>query len=202
MLIGRCGGSRGVDADKIAGDRVRALAGQQNSRAPAADLGVAAFAKRKLEIIDGQSAHGASAGRDRQRIGGCGDLRTVDDDEDFRVVPFAGAVCVGGRARLRVAIDDDRIGDRRQRRLGLNGLRPCAFDIKGDLIQPAGIVMAVGIEDRLPQRARAAVVGIDDGEGRKQPAMLERFCVNRIAKTGTNTTGLTEAGRGHNLLLQ
>jgi hypothetical protein len=121
-----------------------------------------------LETIDDQARDGAAIGRDIQAIGQAigphAGTRTVQLDQGLTLEP-----------RLRAAIDDNGIDNRRQRTEAaaahVDRLCP-GVDLEAYSVQPR---VAVGIEDCLPQRTGAVVGGVQDGECRQQGPIFQRL---------------------------
>jgi hypothetical protein len=78
-----------------------------------------------------------------------------------------------GVARLGGAIDQDGLGDRRQRRARRD--RPDALAGEGKVDRVPGAGGGVGIEDGLAERAGAAVAGIGHREAAQQRPVLHDF---------------------------
>src|SRR2546423_40529 len=75
-----------------------------------------------------------------------------------------------------------RAGDLRQGGERLDAVQARAWDGEGDGVGPG---RGVGVQDRLPQRAGAAIVGVDDGkDGRKDAAFQGLHPEARGAGTG------------------
>ena len=78
-----------------------------------------------------------------------------------------------GVARLRGPVDQEGGGDRGQGRGGCDCLNPLAGDVEVNCVRcPAG---GVGIEDRLAERAGAAVAGVAHQEAGEQRAVLHQL---------------------------
>ena len=104
----------------------------------------------KTEASDGQTAHDrpgrSEIQSDRSRAG----ARTVEGDQGR-----------AGEARLRRAVDRDRIGDRRKSRRGGDRRDSTAGQVEADRV---GAGQSVGVQDRLAQRPRSRVGRGRDGE--------------------------------------
>ena len=99
-------------------------------------------------------------------------------DQQHRVV--ADGQRVGAGPRLGVAVDDHRVGDRRQGRGRADRLHARAGDGEVDRV---GAGIGVGVEDRLAQRAGPAVVGVRDDERADHGDLTE------AARSGTGAAG-------------
>jgi hypothetical protein len=107
------------------------------------------IAETVAEAVDDQAADGRVAALDQEPAGEPR-LATVQLDAEHGVCADGGGVRLG--ASLRVAIDDDGIGDRGQARLRLDGFHTAARDVEGNGVFAR---VRVGRHDRLPQRAIA-----------------------------------------------
>ncbi len=125
-----------VRADVVAADHVVPARLQDDPVA-------AACRKRRVEPVDHQSRHEASASRDPQSVRAGPRRRPVDLD-DRRP----------GKARLRRAVDVHRPRHRRQRRDRLDRLRAGSPDDEADRV---GAGRCVGRKDRLAQRTVCGV---------------------------------------------
>jgi hypothetical protein len=81
-----------------------------------------------------------------------GDRRgsAVEHDLDYGVQTGAQSVGVRGCSRLCVAVDDDSIGDLRQRRSDADRVRPCSRNVEVDRVCPT---IPVRRDDRFAQAA-------------------------------------------------
>ena len=133
-------GSRDIRADVIAVDDIAAVRLQQDAVA--------------AETIDDQAAHRAVAGGDDQPADARTGAAAIEFDHGRRSeVRFAGAV------------DDHRVGDRGQLRKHGDGVRPGSRNVEAHVVDPRA---GVGVQDRLPQRAGAAIVGVGHTETQRQ----------------------------------
>ena len=99
---------------------------------------------------------------------------------------------VGAGAGLGVAVDDYRIGNERQRRTGLDGVRTAAGYIELNRIETGYFI---GIQYGLAQRTGATVVGVCDQKRRgifKGADITE--CTLRTA--GAALVNIVDGGRG------
>jgi hypothetical protein len=106
------------------------------------------------KAIDHQPAHGAVPSGNVQPNHIAARQRAVEFDQRRAGV---------ARAALAPAVDGHGVGDGGQRGCGLDGLLAARrADGEGDGVRPGA---GVGVQDRLAQRARAAVRGSGHGEG-------------------------------------
>ena len=80
-------------------------------------------------------------------------------------LPFNSMMRRTGISRLGRSVEDDLVCECRQRGQWRNRLWPASANVEDDPSSTA--VRPVGIDDRLPQRSRPAVVRVGDGERRR-----------------------------------
>ena len=104
-----------------------------------------------------------------------GDIR-AGDGQAIAVTGLAAAQLDQRRAtvaRLGETVDQDRVGDRGQRRERSDRLDPGARDGEVDRVRRSD--GGVGIDDRLTERAGAEVAGIAHQEGRQERPVLHHL---------------------------
>ena len=142
-----------VEADHVAGDHVTPEG-----------LQVDRTLRRGPAAVDREPPHDDRSAADEEA--GTVEARKIfpiDLDQHDRVPGLAERIRVGGGARLRVPVDRQALRDRRQRRQGDDRVDAASRDVERDRV---GAGVGIGVEDRLPQRPRAAVGGRCHREGR------------------------------------
>ena len=153
--------------------------------------------------VDHQAAHGAIPGQDDEAV--VTERRTLPQfDLEDRVV--AHGQCVRARPGLGIAVNDHGVRDDGQGggrdgggRVDLEGvgrrvvIRVRRREVKGDRVRAHG-ARGVDVEDRLGERAGAAVVRIQYGKGTQQAADFEGL-EGRAEGSASSPRDRTTAGR-------
>ena len=125
------------------------------------------------ETIDDKAADRAVATNEIETDGEARYVDAVEFDQEHGVV--ADRQCIRTGARLGVTVDQDGLRDLRQHRCRCDRVNAGALNIENNPVDAAGRVrITIGIEDRLAQRVRSAVVrvryrkGLRDGNRRRR----------------------------------
>ena len=199
--VGGPGDPHAVAAVALGGDAV----GAQADEVPFDDVVVTehfqAMAGGALEPSDGQPAHGALAAPKRQPGDVVRSAVAVQPDLEHGIVARGQSVRAG--TALGVAVQDDRIGHRRQSGQRRDEVRARTGDGELDLVGAIGDG-GIGLEKSLAQGTGAAVVGIDDreGGGRHRAARRHHWTefgrvAVRIGRRGGDVTAGQPEGQRH-----
>src|SRR5690606_23367207 len=112
--------------------------------------------------VDRETPHRAAPGVDHESLT-TGTVFAANLDQDDGVISHRPRV--GAGAGLCIPVNDDRFGYDGQWRFRLDGMYTRSGNVEADLIRSfARIPNGVGVQDRLAQRARPAIVRVGDRE--------------------------------------
>src|SRR5207237_3832097 len=128
-----------VGADEVARDRVAVAADEK------ADIEA-----YPVHLVDDEPAHRRTAATlDPEQVHSPGQGGAADLDLELGVV--ADRQRIHARARLRIAVDQHRLGDRRHRVCWTDRVDTRARDVELNLVRDPDVGGGVGVDDRLPQ---------------------------------------------------